>query len=166
MSEYDLENWSLPAPVDGKTWGFCWTGREPATEEDLDALDAWMKDKGEYDVDVLTLVGANNREYTAQHYEAKGTPPEDRCGGLGSPVYETQKVGEGVAFLGSKHVWYWASDGVRDFGQVPNLSAYHRTTLGIHAGPRPGSEAEGLLANGFYEWDDENEYYVVGDPDA
>lgn len=166
MDESTLENWTLPPALDGEAFGYCWTGEERATADDLAALRAWNEARGidEYDVDERSLVGLHHADYMTTYHERRGTHPEDMPGGKGSPRYARQHCGEGVEFVHGE-CWYYDDEG-RQFGQIPNSGACHRVSdehgQRLVAGPRPGSHAAELLGpDGVYEWLDDAGFYVV-----
>lgn len=167
MDRDQLQGWTLPPPINGQTWGWCYTGNQPATTEDTDALAEFMDGHGDYTVDSRTLVGCWDPDYTSSYYEAAGIPPHERCGGLGSPNYQNQLLGEGIEFIGPEPGFYYNRDGRKVYGMLPYNGACHRINGAVHEGPRPGSEADRRLGAGRYVFDVERGLVVIeGGPES
>lgn len=169
--------WSTvsPAYAGFPTAGWTFQGKEPATQEDLDDLIAEMKgpiQAGDYQslitvVDTRTLVGRWDTGWTTFPDEHQNSDPWTRRGGLGSGTYESQKCGEGAGFRrkGEGAIFHFDPDGdyvwkKLDYDKTGTsywVDGYNST----RAGPKPGGEAEQLLGDGSYEWDEVNEWWTI-----
>jgi hypothetical protein len=155
--------WSYPSPVsvNGQMMsdGMIWTGDHPVTEEQMAEL---TETRGhETSIDSLTKVGRWHPNYdTFYHVHNQSAP---RQGGIGSFAYETQKCGKGVVFT-KTGIMFHHRNGKYKFG-VPHNGAYHHRMAGDgqedFAGPEPGSEAEKLLGDGEYFWDNGHQWYDI-----
>jgi hypothetical protein len=163
-------NWSIPGGWTGygpASLGWIYMGLEPMTQDDVDALVAMLASTGwaaddDPAIDPFTVKGRWHARWTTYLDIMEGTQPN---GGKGSSVYETQLTGDGVSFTKTE-MWY--DDPVTGEGHKgipPDCGAYHVDYSSDNnvAGPRPGSEAEALLGDGHYAWDERREWYYIVD---
>ena len=158
-------DWGAPAPVymDGRyqTGGLIWLGTRAATEADKQAARDYYKRQNIL-FDEGTLVGTYHwawNDFAWRHGAAK------KLGGIGSEVYEMQKVGQGVQFT-SNAIWYTNSDNKLVKGIPPQAGAYHYVDVGggyrdAHEGPEPGSPADVYRGSGEFYWDEDQYLYDV-----
>ena len=157
--------------------GLVYVGKKPMTDKHVEALMAFLVATNGYTgpvppIDPLSVVGRWHPDWSSAYEEASDGEP---YGGLGSPVYETQKVGTGVKFTeADKPIWYREKIGGEFLphdgmvkGVPPNYGAYHTHDFGDgmttenREGPKPGSQAERRLGDGEYSFDGENGWYIV-----
>lgn len=171
MSE--LKNWSSvnPSFTGTPTCGWTFHGKESATQEDFAELQAHLPFPLTMDIiDHRTLGGRWDRDWTTGPDLLMGTDPWDMDGGLGSSTYRTQHVGAGVGFRDAPDqvdvpIWHFDPDG----NYVKAILNYERTGTAFYrdmynstrAGPEPGTEADEILGNGRYVFDEDNGWYVV-----
>ena len=157
------EGWSIAQPIHvggqavyGKG---IWVERLPAKIENIQAI-------GGFDsCDLRSIGGLWSARWSTLYDDYYEVDPSYKSGGLGSAVYQTQKVGDGVKFTKTS-IWY-ELDGDYIKGIPPNLGAYHTASTNGEtynsAGPMPGSPAAQLLGDGHYVWNEIQEWYEVSD---
>ena len=156
--------WSYPSPAsDGTTDGFVFMGDNRVTIEDFQKLEVYLE-RDDFDrdsVDGLSLCGLLHRDWNSNFYsKASGG---NKPGGLGSEKYETQYVGDGVKF-NKEPIWFNTAAGEL-VKEIPE-QGYHTTysdsgDADSYEGPEPGSEADSLLGDGLYKWDEQNGFYII-----
>lgn len=152
-------HWSWPANSGS---GFVWFGKYAAKPSDYDALNKMMG--YEAPVQEQSVVGRYHPDWNSAWYVT--VEPHRRPGGKGSRPYEAQWCGDGVRFI-KERIWHFNDEG-NMVKEVPaNCGAYHRVYDGDgylnYAGPTPGSEADTLLGTQSYNWDEDYEWYYVGE---
>jgi hypothetical protein len=155
--------------------GMVWQGDLPMTRQDeLDVYAMLRRDddphahtmySGDSDeqmdaliqFDPASIVGRYDPEYSTYYFRHKGGT---KYGGIGSEIYERQNIGKGVKFT-KKKIWIHGQ-GTMAKMIPPNHGAYHVDSLQrAIAGPEPLSLADELLGDGHYQWDTENQWWIV-----
>ncbi len=160
-------NWSNPSPVyilgEYRSNGMLFYGVHPVTVADFEALNAYMNGNP-YSVDRRTLKGRYHPDWKTYGDVVSRSDPKFRSGGLGSDIYELQKVGSGVQFR-TDPMWYTNKQGVFVNGVPGDIGEYHGIEDGGYMdyfeGPEPGSPAAEILGDGAYFWDIDNGWYAV-----
>lgn len=162
-----MATWSYPNkvynPAAGQyeADGMIYIDNEPMTEKDLADLKRYFGMNVE--VDERSIVGRYHPDWST--YFDEMTNNQNKMGGKGSSVYELQKVGKGVTFIKGE-TWYFETlAGEMLYGKPPNEGAVHTVWIddypALLAGPEPGSEAEELLGDGEYKWNNVREWYEI-----
>ena len=161
-------------PWMSSAYGWIFMGFEVVTDADIQALMDYRGSGGDMNpnLDEKSFPGRLAREYTAEIWERNETTTP-KLGGEGSQTYMTQKIiggeygGGDIGFRpeDDKEIWHINPDGDRVYG----ILDYPRTLRGFHideygqtaAGPKAGSNAENRLGDGYYQWDEENQWYLI-----
>ena len=188
MSELSLGGhagkWSKPSPVyvDGAyhSDGMIWSGNLPMTEADRLALFSMLRRdyepsahtiyEGKSDIEMEALIKMDSASLVGRYDPSYSTYASAHSGhrakgGIGSEVYQLQKVGRGVQFT-KKKIWRTDAAGEMTKSIPPNCGAYHFKDMGdgyrdAHDGPAPGSKAEKMLGTGHYVWDAKHQWWTV-----
>jgi len=165
--------WSVPsaAYVAGEyvNGGMVWMEHEAITREQFKESVEYFSDRhtfgatpvpgtppSEQRYDKLSMVGQYDRSYNSFFYAVDGK--RNPNGGEGSDTYELQHVGKGVK-LSQEPVWFF-KDG--EYVKEVPVNGYHLAADGCnYEGPEPGSEAETLLGDGYYEWDADAALWII-----
>jgi len=165
------EGWSHANPIyiggEYKTGGFVWTGKHPATADDLSAIAKFgAPDQGT----VSGLYSWDYHRFDELMAYLQGRPPTNRMGGIGSQNYENQLVGESDGALFRKEsdgpMWYTNSEKKLVYGIPPMAGCYHKKYVGDGyydnvEGVEQGSKADAILGRGEFYWDEARRLYDV-----
>lgn len=159
-------------------YGYVWMGYRRVLPEDIEELEAAMRDtimEGFPVVtDKLSHPGRYAPEYTAEIW-VRGETTTAKMGGIGSNTYEIKRVDSwpGATDVGFRdedegEIWHY-HEGQRVYGKLD----YPKTGRSYHiwndnegspntvSGPRPDTRAADILGKGSYVWDEENRYWIV-----
>ncbi len=170
--------WSVPsaAYIGGQyiSGGMVWQECEPITMEQYkESIEFYSQPwaagatpmpgtpPSEQHYDKLSMVGRYHKKYNSFFYAVDGKRDPD--GGLGSKTYEMQHVGgyypDNLKVSLHETVWFYRGS---EYVKEVTPRGYHLADNGAnYEGPRPGSEAEALLGDGTYSWDEEEELYII-----
>ena len=142
-------------------YGFVYMGLEPMTDDDVQALREYTR-QSDPKIDRLSTKGRWNRNWICRETSLQ------HMGGEGSETYESQMCGQGVHFkprTGQEPIFHVDPEGNYVHGVVdyPRLgTSYHiddyNSTV---AGPRPDSEADTVLGDSTYVWDDDLALWTI-----